>query len=158
MTLTRRRWLALAASGVATFGGARSVAAAGATSPIPAVAAPPELVNELRAEIEAARQRFEARDVNGVLAYVSDRYRSSGFTKASVREHLTTMFSVYDQLRARVSVDQVHLVDGSPWMYTSGEVNGRLPLLGPAPVLSWQRQPEIVRREGAIWRLFGFQD
>jgi hypothetical protein len=158
MTLTRRRWLELAMGGVMTIGLVGSVAAQGATAPIPAVAAPPELVNELRVGLEAARRRFEARDVNGVLAYVSDRYRSSGFTKASVREHLTTMFSIYDELRARVSVDQVHLVDGTPWMYTTGEINGRLPLLGWSPVLSWQRQPEIVRREGTVWRLFGFQD
>ncbi len=125
---------------------------------MPAVAAPPELVNELRRGVEAARGRFEARDLNGVLAYVSDQYRSSGFTKAAVREHLTTMFSVYDELRARVTVDDVHIVNGSPWMYTTGEINGRIPLLGRAPVLSWQRQPEIVRREGTVWRLFGFQD
>src|SRR5439155_2978251 len=44
------------------------------------------------------------------------------------------------------------------WFYTTGEVTGRLPLVGWVTVLSWQREPEVVRRQGEVWRLVGFQD
>jgi hypothetical protein len=68
------------------------------------------------------------------------------------------MFGLYQEVRARVSVDAVEVVDGATWFYTTGEVLGRLPLMGWMPVLTWQREPEVVRREGAALRLFGFQD
>ncbi len=42
--------------------------------------------------------------------------------------------------------------------YTTGEVTGRLPLLGWVTALSWQREPEVARRQGDVWRLVGFQD
>jgi hypothetical protein len=158
MDVTRRRCLGLAVSGAALFGLARAVGAQGAPPSRPATPAPAELITEVRATLEDARRRFEARDLNGVLSYVSERYRSAGVTKPALREHLAAMFAVYDDLRARVALDAVQLVDGAPWVYTTGQLSGRLPLVGPAPVLNWQRQPEILRREGRAWRLFGFQD
>ena len=121
-------------------------------------AAPPELVSELRPFIDQARQRFEARDLAGVLAHVSEQYRSGGLTKADVRQQLLAMFSVYEVLRARVRIDNVQVTDGVVWVYTSGEVTGRLPLAGWMTVLTWQNEPEVARREEAGWRLFGFQN
>ena len=53
---------------------------------------------------------------------------------------------------------RIQVVDGATWLYTTGEVSGRLPFMGWMPVLAWQREPEVVRREGAQLRLFGFQD
>ena len=120
-------------------------------------AAPPELVSELRPVVEHARQRFEARDAAGVLAHVSERYRSGGLTKADLRQQLLAMFSLYEVLRARVTIDNVQVVDGAVWVYTSGDVSGRLPLVGWVSVLTWQNEPEVARREDAGWRLFGFQ-
>jgi hypothetical protein len=120
--------------------------------------APSHVVSELHAAVERARRQFEARDPGGVLASVSDHYRSSGMTKAALRDQLNAMFSLYRQLRARVSVDRVEMVDGSAWVYTTGEVTGLLPLLGWVPVLTWQAEPEVARREATGWRLFGFQD
>jgi hypothetical protein len=102
-----------------------------------AQAAPPELVSELGPVVEHARQRFEARDASGVLAHVSEQYRSGGLTKADLRQQILAMFAV--------------------WVYTSGEVSGRLPFLGWVTVLTWQNEPEVARREDAGWRLFGFQ-
>ena len=55
-------------------------------------------------------------------------------------------------------VDRVEQVNGATWVYTSGEVAGRLPLMGWVTVLAWQGEPEVARREAAGWRLFGFQD
>jgi hypothetical protein len=127
-------------------------------APIPAGAAPPALTAQLASLIEQARVRFEARDLAGVLASVSEQYRSSGMTKAAVREQLVAMFALHQQLRARVTLERVHLVAETAWVYTSGEVSGRLPLVGWVTVLSWQGQPEVARREGEAWRLFGFQD
>src|SRR5262245_16246619 len=131
-----------------------------APAPQPKIArpAPPALVAELRPIVESARQRFEARDAAGVLTNVSEQYRSSGLTKAGLREQLLSMFALYDTMRVRLTIDRVDLVDGAVWVYTSGEVTGRLPLLGWMRVLAWQGQPEVARREGAAWRLFGFQD
>lgn len=120
-------------------------------------AASSELVSELRPVVEQARQRFEARDAAGVLAHVSEQYRSGGVTKADLRQQLLGMFSVYEVLRARVTIDHVQVVSGAVWVYTSGDVSGRLPLVGWVTVLAWQNEPEVARREAAGWRLFGFQ-
>jgi hypothetical protein len=79
-------------------------------------------------------------------------------TKPALREQLLALYSLYDAVRARIQVDQVQLVDGDAWVYTTGEVSGRLPIVGWVTVLSWQREPEVARRQGAAWRLIGFQD
>jgi len=113
---------------------------------------------EIGAAIERARQHFEARDTDGVLAYVSNQYRSQGLTKAAVREQLLAMFALYEALQVSVSVDQIQTVEGTFWVYTTGSVSGRLPLVGRVTFLSWERQPEVARREGSWWRLYGFQD
>lgn len=131
----------------------------GATAPARvALPADPAVTAEIARLIEIARQRFEARDAAGVLAHVSEQYRSAGFTKSAVRQQLLAMFGLYQELRARVRLDAVEIVDGATWLYTTGEVSGRLPLMGWTPVLTWQREPEVVRREGTELRLFGFQD
>jgi hypothetical protein len=123
-----------------------------------ATPAPPEVTAELRSAVARARARFEARDLEGVLAAVSDQYRSSGLTKRAVRDQLAAMLGLYQEMRARVDVDDVQVVDGAPWVYTTGEIFGRLPMVGWVTVLSWAREPEVARREGAVWRLYGFQD
>jgi hypothetical protein len=79
-------------------------------------------------------------------------------TKAGLREQLLSMFALYDTMRVRLTVDRVQLVDGAVWVYTSGEVSGHLRLLGWMTVLTWRNEPEVARREGDAWRLFGFQD
>jgi hypothetical protein len=75
-----------------------------------------------------------------------------------VRQQLLAIYSLYDAVQARIRVDQVHLVGGDAWVYTTGEVDGRLPLVGWVSVLSWQKEPEVARRQGSTWRLVGFQD
>ena len=128
------------------------------TTPRVATPAPPATAGELGALVEQARARFVARDAAGVLAHVAEDYRSAGMTKPAVRDQLLALYSLYDALRARVRVDQVDLVDGDAWIYTTGEIAGRLPIVGWVTVLSWQREPEVARRQGAVWRLIGFQD
>jgi hypothetical protein len=120
--------------------------------------APAPVVAELQGAVERARQQLEARDRAGILASVSEQYRSSGMTKAAVREQLNAMFALYPELRARVTVDRVEMVGSGAWVYTTGEVTGRLPLVGWVTVLTWQAEPEVARREATGWRLFGFQD
>lgn len=127
-------------------------------TPRVATPAPPSTVTALTTLVEQARQRFVARDAGGVLAHLADSYRSGGLTKSAVRKQLLALYSVYDALRARVHVDQVDVVDGDAWVYTTGEVTGHLPFIGWVSVFSWQREPEIARREGEAWRLVGFQD
>jgi hypothetical protein len=129
-----------------------------AEAPAPAGAAPAAVVAELVSSLERARARFEARDLAGVLAWVSDRYRSGGLTKAGVREQLAAMFTLYQQLRASVTVERAEMVDDGVRVYTTGEVSGRLPVVGWVTVLTWQGEPEVARREAGGWRLFGFQD
>jgi hypothetical protein len=132
--------------------------APGQPTPRVATPAPPATVGELGALVEQARARFVARDAAGVLAHVAEDYRSAGMTKPAVRDQLLALYSLYDAVRARVQVDQVQIVDGDAWVYTTGEIAGRLPIVGWVTVLSWQREPEVARRQGAAWRLIGFQD
>ena len=123
-----------------------------------ATPAPPGTAEELSAVVEQARLRFVAKDAAGVLAHLADNYRSGGLTKPDVRQQLLALYSLYEQLRARVQLDHVEMVDGDVWFYTTGEVTGRLPLVGWVTVLSWQREPEVARRQGQVWRVVGFQD
>lgn len=120
--------------------------------------APPAVAAEIRAAVDAARVRFEARDAAGVLKNVSEQYRSAGWTKTAVRQQLLTMFGLYEELRARVRVDRVEIADGRTEVFTTGDVSGRLPWVGWVTVLKWDVEPEVVRREDGGWRLFGFQD
>jgi hypothetical protein len=149
---------------VSTLAGALLVlllwASPSGTAPAPRVAtpAPPGTAEELGALVEQARLRFVAKDAAGVLANIADNYRSSGITKPDVRQHLLAMYSLYEALRARVQLDHVEVVDGDVWFYTTGEITGRLPLVGWVTVLSWRREPEVARRQGERWRLVGFQD
>lgn len=138
--------------------GTGATAAATPTTSRVATPAASETVAELSALVEAARQRFVSRDAAGVLAHLADNYRSGGLTKPGVRQQLLALYALYDQLRARVHVDTVDVVDGDAWVYTSGEVAGHLPFVGWVDVLSWQREPEVARRQGTAWRLVGFQD
>ena len=128
------------------------------TAPRVATPAPPGTAAELGAVVEQARQRFVAKDTAGVLVYLADNYRSGGLTKPDVRQQLLALYSLYEALRARVQVDHVEKVDGDIWFYTTGEVMGRLPYVGWITVLTWQREPEVARRQGGVWRLVGFQD
>lgn len=152
--------LTLALAG-ACFPGAARAAAPG---PPPAAGlrstpAPVETIQELQATLARARERFEARDAAGVLAYVSDQYRSGPLTKAVIREQLLGIFGLYEAVRARVTIDAVDMVDGAVRVYTTGEVSGRLPIVRRwVTFLWWAREPEVARREGSVWRLFGFHE
>jgi hypothetical protein len=122
----------------------------------PGTPAPTATVSELQQTLTAASGRFQAMDTAGVLAYVSDRYRNGPITKSSVRDNLLAMFALYDTLRAQVRLDEVRVVNGAAWVYSTGEISGRLRGLGVwTTVLSWEREPEVARREGAAWRLEG---
>ena len=118
--------------------------------------APAATVSELQQTLAAASGRFQAMDTAGVLAYVSDRYRNGPITKSSVRDNLLAMFALYDTVRAQVRLDEVRVVNGAAWVYSTGEISGRLRGLGVwTTVLSWEREAEVARREGAAWRLEG---
>ena len=136
--------------------GARSPLEAQAPAAPPGTPAPAATVSELQQTLAAASGRFHAMDTAGVLAYVSDRYRNGPITKSSVRDNLLAMFALYDTVRAQVRLDEVRVVNGAAWVYSTGEISGRLRGLGVwTTVLSWEREPEVARREGAAWRLEG---
>jgi hypothetical protein len=119
-------------------------------------AAPESVTRELRQALAAATERFQALDSPGVLAHVSEQYRNGTFTKASLREHLLAMYTLYDVVRARVRVDDVRLVDGVAWVYSTGEISGRLRGIGLwTSALTWEREPDVARKENGIWRLVG---
>ena len=113
-------------------------------------------LRELQQALADATLRFQAMDSAGVLAHVSAQYRNGPITKASIREHLLTMFALYDTVRAEVRLDEVRMVDGVAWVYSTGLVSGRLRGIGAwNTVLSWEREPEVARRENNAWRLAG---
>ena len=155
MARTCRRLIALLAL---TLGAGAPALDAAPPAPIVASPASPEVTAELQRAVEQARARFEMRDLAGVLTSVSEQYRSNGMTKAAVRDQLNGMFALYQQLRALVTIDRVEMVGEGAWIYTSGEVSGRLPIVGWVTVLTWQGEPEVARREATGWRLFGLQD
>jgi hypothetical protein len=133
------------------------VSVAAQTAP-PGAAAPAGVVREVEAGLARAVQRFEARDVAGVLAQVSEQYRTGPLTKAGIREQILTAYALSDSVKANVRIDEVRMVGEHAWVYSTGEVSGRLRLLGtPMVFLSWERELEVVRREGGAWRLFGYQ-
>ena len=122
----------------------------------PGTAPPAPVTRELQQALATATERFQALDSPGVLAYVSEQYRNGPFTKTSLREHLQAMFALYDTVRARVRVDDVRLVDGAAWVYSTGEISGRLRGVGLwTSALTWEREPDVARRENGIWRLVG---
>jgi hypothetical protein len=127
-----------------------------AQAPPSGTPAPDATMRELQQALADATLRFQAMDPAGVLAHVSAQYRNGPITKASIREHLLTMFALYDTVRARVRLDEVRMVDGVAWVYSTGEVSGRLRGIGAwTEVLSWEREPEVARREQDVWRLAG---
>lgn len=125
---------------------------------LPGAPAPRHVVLELQQALALATGRLQAMDAAGVLSHVSDRYRSDSLTKPALREQLWALFALYDTLRAKVQIDDVRTVGEDAWVYSTGEISGRLRGLGTwMPVLSWTQEPEVVRREQGIWRLYGNQ-
>lgn len=124
----------------------------------PGAPAPPDIVQEIRAALAQGVQRFEAKDLEGVLGYVSDRYRTGPLTKPTLRAQLLGIFQIYPQVRARVRLDEVRLVGEQAWVFSTGEVSGQLPVLGQWMTLFWwERELEVTRRENGAWRAFGYQ-
>jgi len=141
-------WLPVATTG----------AAPRSAPPAPGVAAPDHVVAEIQQALDDAVRRFDAMDSAGVLAHVSDQYRTSPLTKPLLAEQLRAIFALHDQVRARVRIDEVRLVGEHAWIYSTGTVTGRLRWTGSSvPVLAWERELEVARREGGRWRLFGYQ-
>ena len=124
----------------------------------PGTLAPPSVVAEIQQSLDAAIARFDAMDGAGVLAHVSEQYRTGPLTKAGIAEQLRAVFAIHDQVRARVRIDEVRLVGEHAWVYSTGDVTGRLRYIGGAvQVLSWEHELEVARRENGRWRLFGYQ-
>lgn len=135
---------------------AATPAAARAQTPSPGAPGPEPVTRELQQALAAATARFQALDTAGVLAHVSEQYRNGPFTKRSLGEHLQAMFALYDAVRARVRVDEVRLVDSAAWIYSTGDISGRLRGVGVwTSALAWEREPDVARREQGGWRLVG---
>jgi len=116
------------------------------------------VVEEIRATIARAVERFEARDVEGVLAHVSEEYWTGPLGKRVVRSQLLAIFQVHQQVRARVQLDAVRLVGAHAWIWTSGEMSGQLAMVGQwMRLFVWERELEVGRREQGVWRLYGYQ-
>ena len=124
----------------------------------PGYAAPPQVVAEIREVVEGAIARFHAMDERGLLALVSGQYRTDTLTKAGIADQLRTVFTLHDQVRARVRIDDVRIVGEHAWVYSTGQVTGRLRVVGSWILVgSWERELEVARREDGRWRLYGYQ-
>ena len=124
----------------------------------PGAPASRNIVLELQRALTAATERFQAMDRPGVLSQISNQYRTDSLTKAAIGEQLRVMFALYDTVRAQVRIDEVRTAGEEAWIYSTGEVSGRLRGLGTwMSVLSWKHEPEVARREQGVWRLYGFQ-
>ena len=132
--------------------------AALAQAPPPGDPAPAGVVAELQHALADAVQRFERMDLEGVLAHVSERYRTGPLTKPALRQQLLAMFAAHDALSARVRIDEVRMIGDRAWVYSTGEVTGRLRFFGtPVVLFSGQQAPEVAWREDGRWRLIGDQ-
>ena len=126
--------------------------------PRPGVPAPPAVVEEIRASIAHAVERFQARDLDGVLGHISEAYWTGPFGKRSVRSQLLALYQVNQQVRAQVRLDEVRLVGAHAWVWTTGEVTGQLAVVGQwLGLFAWERELEVARREQGVWRLYGYQ-
>jgi len=124
----------------------------------PGAPASRNVVLELQQALTVAIERFHAMDRAGVLNHISNQYRTDSLTKVALDEQLRLMFALYDTVRAQVHIDEVRTSGQQAWVYSTGEVSGRLRGLGTwMPVLSWKREPEVARREQGVWRLYGDQ-
>ncbi len=120
--------------------------------------APRRVLLELQQALAHAIDRFQAMDEAGVLSHVSDHYRTDPLTKATIREQLRVLFALYDTLRAQVRIDEARTAGDQAWLYSTGEISGRLRGLGTwTPILSWQHEPEVAHQEQGVWRLYGYQ-
>jgi len=126
--------------------------------PRPGVQASRAVVEEIRAAIAHAVERFQARDLEGVLTHVSDAYWTGPFGKRTVRSQLVALYQVNQQVRAQVRLDDVRLVGAHAWVWTTGEVTGQLAVVGQwLGLFTWERELEVARREQGVWRLYGYQ-
>ena len=122
------------------------------------VPASPKVVLELQVALTVAIERFQAMDRAAVLSNISSQYRTDSVTKPAIAEQLRVMFALYDRVRAQVHLDEVRTAGEHAWVYSTGEVSGRLRGLGTwMPILSWKHEPEVARREQGVWRLYGYQ-
>ncbi len=124
----------------------------------PGVPASPLVVAELQQTLAHAVDSFDRMDLEGVLANVSDRYRTGPLTKPLLRDQLAAVFAAHDRVHAAVRIDQVRMIGDRAWVYSTGTVTGRLRVLGTdVSLFSWARAPEVAWREGGRWRLIGDQ-
>ncbi len=157
-SLTRRAFLRWSALALVGLGLARRPAGAQTPTTSPGIAAPPAVVQEIQATLARAIERFQARDVEGVMRYVSDEYWTAPLTKPTLRAQLQAIFQIHSQVRAQVRLDDVRLVAGHAWLYTTGQVSGQLALVNQwITLFSWEREIEVARREPEGWRLYGYQ-
>jgi hypothetical protein len=125
---------------------------------LPGAPASRNVVLELQLALTVAIERFQAMDRAAVLSHISNQYRTDSLTKPAISEQLRVMFTLYDRVRAQVHLDEVRTAGEQAWVYSTGEVSGRLRGLGTwMPILSWKHEPEVARREQGVWRLYGDQ-
>jgi hypothetical protein len=128
------------------------------TAEDPGVPASPEVVYAIQLAAYEATRRFNGMDMAGLLTYVSEDYRTGPFTKPVVRKQLGAIFGLYDEVHATVRVDTVRMVGDHAWIFSTGEVVGRLRLVRAwTYIIKWQRELEVARQEAGAWRLYGYQ-
>lgn len=124
--------------------------------PAPGQPASPQVVADLLRALAYGVQRLQAMDAEGVLAQISERYRSGPLTKHVARQQLRAIFAAHDAVWARIRIDQVVMVGDRAWVYSTGEVVGRVRFLGTHVTLyAWERQPEVAYIEEGRWKLIG---
>lgn len=57
---------------------------------------PARIVTEIQQTVDDAVARFQGMDEAGLLALVSDEYRTGSLTKAGIAEQLRAVFSLHD--------------------------------------------------------------
>lgn len=128
-------------------------------APPAGVPAPLGVIQELRLTLARAVDRFQAKDLPGVLGYVSEQYWTGPFTKGVLHAQLATIFQLHRQVQAKIRIDDVRLVGAHAWVYTTGDITGQIAVIGSwVSLFTWEKELEVARREGPLWRLYGYQN
>lgn len=101
---------------------------------------------------------FETKDLEGVMALVSDQYRTDWMTKGHIRAQIQGIFTLWENLRVELRIHEIRMTGKLAVITVSGEVTGS-PRYIPRgfTVLSWDREWEVARLEAGGWRLYGTQ-
>ncbi len=141
---------------------ATGVSAYGLTQVLPdaTVEADPQVLLELTSTFDQAEEAIRARDLNGLMALYSDKYRYHELRKPDIRKIWQELFSQYD-LIANIHTFSAIKVTGAGSQPTveitcTGALWANSKRSGERmPIDSWHQEVHYLVKEKGAWRIIG---